>query len=106
MGVAGTSSDNSMPHRGRKSTTTQNAMWVTDLDLCFTYVCTSWEGSVHDSRIFFFTECINDFEIRFPTLAEGVITIKIMCFLYATKYSYTISKFVGYFYLVDSGYGC
>jgi hypothetical protein len=43
--------------------------------------------------------------MRFPTPAEGIIMTMIMCFLYTTRYSYTISKFVGYFYLVDLGDG-
>jgi hypothetical protein len=79
-------------------------MCLTSLDICFTYVWTGWEGSARDSCIF--AECISDPRMHFPTPVEGIITTMIMCFLYATRYSETISKFIGYFYLVDSGCGC
>jgi len=37
--------------RGRKSNPTQNVMAAVDLDLKFTYVLASWEGSTHDALI-------------------------------------------------------
>jgi hypothetical protein len=39
--------------RGRKTSPTQNLMVVVDFDLMFTYVLAGWEGSAHDSHIFF-----------------------------------------------------
>jgi len=62
---------NALLFLGRKKSLTQNVMCVTDFDLCFTYVCSGWEGGAHNSRIF--TSTINDLEMRFPTSAEGTI---------------------------------
>jgi hypothetical protein len=59
-----------VPYRGRKKKATQNVMCVVDMDLCFTYVYAGWEGSTHDSRIFW--ECINDPALRFPAPADGI----------------------------------
>jgi hypothetical protein len=69
--MACVSNHNVLPFIGRKKTPTQNVMCVTDFDLCFTFVCSGWEGSAHDSRIF--TSTINDPVMRFPTPAEGSI---------------------------------
>jgi hypothetical protein len=46
------SNKNSVPYQDRKSTTTQNAMCVIDYDIYFMYVCSGWEGSTHETRIF------------------------------------------------------
>lgn len=61
-----------VPFRGKSSTPTQNVMCVTNFDLCFTFVCTGWEGSAHDARIF--TETVNDPTMNFPTPDEGTVT--------------------------------
>jgi hypothetical protein len=60
---------NNVPYRGRKSTTTQNVLCMVDFDLYFTYVYAGWEGSTHDSRVFW--ECIYDPKVCFPTSTEG-----------------------------------
>jgi hypothetical protein len=36
----------------RKGTHTQNVMAVCDFCMCFTFVWAGWEGTVHDTRIF------------------------------------------------------
>jgi hypothetical protein len=105
---------NNMKYRGRKQTTTQNVMCVTDMDLCFTFVYAGWEGSAHDSRIF--AMCVNDPTLRFPKPKEGIMTNKkiIMCnvgyaILVIVVCDNCFSIFMcgaGFFYLVDSGYGC
>jgi hypothetical protein len=63
--------DNSVPYQGQKSMTTHNVMCVVDFDLCFIYVYAGWEGSAHDSWVFF--KYINDFKVRFLTPVEGII---------------------------------
>ncbi len=68
---------NVVPFIGRKKTPTQNVMCVTDFDLCFTFVCSGWEGSAHDSRIF--TSTINDPVMRFLTPAEGTMKSIFCC---------------------------
>ncbi|KAL3843592.1 hypothetical protein ACJIZ3_000995 [Penstemon smallii] len=40
---------------GRKQIPTQNILAVCDFDMCFTYVLPGWEGSAHDTRIFYDT---------------------------------------------------
>jgi hypothetical protein len=60
-----------VPFQGKSLTPTQNVMCVTNLDLCFTFVCSGWEGSAHDARIF--TETINDPTMNFPTPDEGIV---------------------------------
>ncbi|XP_062161996.1 uncharacterized protein LOC133869034 [Alnus glutinosa] len=67
---------NDVPFRGKSSTPTQNVMCVTNFDLCFTFVCSGWEGSAHDARIF--TETINDPTMNFPTPDEVERTFGIL----------------------------
>ncbi|XP_065634738.1 uncharacterized protein LOC112006635 [Quercus suber] len=70
--------DEQLPYYGRKGTTTTNCMCACDFDMKFTFACVGWEGSAHDTRIFF--SCLNNESYNFPTAPPG-------------KY-----------YLVDSGY--
>jgi hypothetical protein len=42
-----------IPYIGRKWTSTQNVMAVCNFRLCFTFVWARWEGTAHDTRIFF-----------------------------------------------------
>ncbi|CAN1787657.1 hypothetical protein LINPERHAP1_LOCUS17731 [Linum perenne] len=43
--------DQQIPFRGRKTTTTQNVMCVCNFDMLFTYVVAGWEGTANDARI-------------------------------------------------------
>jgi hypothetical protein len=65
---------NNMKYRGRKQTTIQYVMCITDMDLCLTFVYACWEGSAHDSSIF--AMCVNDPTLYFPMPKEGIITKK------------------------------
>jgi hypothetical protein len=42
-----------IPYIGRKGTSTQNVITVCNFHICFTFIWTGWEGTVHDTRIFF-----------------------------------------------------
>jgi hypothetical protein len=93
-----------VPYRGRKSTTTQNVMYMVDFDLCFTYIYAGWEGFAHDSRVFI--ECINDPQcpLSHPSWRYAIF---IECINVVPCMSYeNVFSFVDYHYLVDSGYGC
>jgi hypothetical protein len=70
--MARVTNHNDLPFRGKSSTPTQNVMCMTNFDLCFTFVCSGWEGSAHDARIF--TETINDPTMNFPTPEEGTVS--------------------------------
>ncbi|XP_034932828.1 uncharacterized protein [Populus alba] len=72
------SQENQIPFIGRKGIPTQNVMAACSFDMQFTFVWAGWEGSAHDTRIFY--EAIGNTNIQFPRPPEG-------------KY-----------YLVDSGY--
>ena len=61
--------ENKVPYRDYKSKTSQNVLCIVDFDLCFTYVYAGWEGSTHDSWVFW--ECIHNQRVRFPTPTEG-----------------------------------
>ncbi|KAF7129896.1 hypothetical protein RHSIM_Rhsim10G0146800 [Rhododendron simsii] len=50
---------------GRKGYPTQNIMAACDFDMCFTFVLAGWEGSAHDTRIFY--DCIRNPALNFPT---------------------------------------
>ncbi|XP_050291322.1 uncharacterized protein LOC126732488 isoform X3 [Quercus robur] len=67
-----------LPYYGRKGITTTNCMCACDFDMKFTFACVGWEGSAHDTRIFY--SCVNNESYNFPNAPAG-------------KY-----------YLVDSGY--
>jgi hypothetical protein len=41
-----------IPYISRKVIHTQNVMVVCDFCMCFTFVWAGWEGTVHDTRIF------------------------------------------------------
>lgn len=58
-----------IPFIGRKGTPTQNVLAVCDFDLCFTYVLPGWDGSAHDTRIFYNT--IRDHNKKFPMPPSG-----------------------------------
>ncbi|XP_023885850.1 uncharacterized protein LOC111997956 [Quercus suber] len=62
-------SDQTQPHRSRKSLITTNVMCACDHDMKFTYVHSGWEGSVHDSKVF--EEAIKDSKHGFPWPPRG-----------------------------------
>jgi hypothetical protein len=39
-------------YRDYKLNVSQNVLCIVEFDLCFTYVYAGWEGSTHDSRVF------------------------------------------------------
>ena len=45
--------EKAVPYFGRKGCHTQNIMAACDFDMCFTFVSAGWEGSMHDTRIFY-----------------------------------------------------
>ena len=55
---------------GRKKVTTQNILAACDFDMKFTYMMTSWEGSVHDVRVLCATT--NDPIYNFPHPPPGI----------------------------------
>jgi hypothetical protein len=67
---ANVTGENTVPYRDYKSNTSQNVLYIIDFDLCFTYVYAGWEGSTHDSRVFW--KYIHDPKVRFPTPTEGI----------------------------------
>ncbi|XP_057426218.1 uncharacterized protein LOC130719617 [Lotus japonicus] len=72
--------DKQMSCRGRKTTITQNVMFVCDFNMMFTYVYSGWEGSAHDAKVFL--DALTNPNAEFPWPPRG------------------------HFYLVDSGYSC
>ncbi|KAH7865285.1 hypothetical protein Vadar_004650 [Vaccinium darrowii] len=54
---------------GRKGYPTQNIMAACDFDMCFTFALSGWEGSAHDTRIFY--DCIRDATNNFPHPQQG-----------------------------------
>lgn len=44
-------------------------MAACDFDMCFTFALTGWEGSAHDTRIFY--DCVRDPTNNFPHPQEG-----------------------------------
>jgi DDE superfamily endonuclease len=38
-------------YRNRKGTLSQNVLAICNFEIVFVYILTSWEGSVHDSRV-------------------------------------------------------
>jgi hypothetical protein len=63
-------SENKVPYWDRKLTTTHNVLCMVDLDLCFTYVYVSREGSTQDSRVFY--EWIYDPKVCLSIPTEGI----------------------------------
>ncbi|KAL5567692.1 hypothetical protein UlMin_024267 [Ulmus minor] len=55
---------NQIPYIGRKGFPTQNIMTVCDFDMLFAFLWPRWEGSSHDSRIFF--ETLQNHDMKFP----------------------------------------
>ncbi|WCJ24610.1 hypothetical protein M5689_006555 [Euphorbia peplus] len=49
---------------GRKGIPTQNVMAASSFDMQFTFVLAGWEGTAHDTRIFF--KAINSTNLNFP----------------------------------------
>ncbi|KAL0284911.1 UNVERIFIED_CONTAM: hypothetical protein Sangu_2803100 [Sesamum angustifolium] len=58
-----------IPFIGRKGVPTQNIMVACDFSLCFIFVLPGWEGSVHDTRIFY--SAIRDPSKHFPLPPKG-----------------------------------
>ncbi|XP_042504682.1 protein ALP1-like [Macadamia integrifolia] len=58
-----------IPYRGRKGDTTWNVMCACDLDMKFTFVYASWEGSANDYRVF--NEALNNPKFEFPHPPPG-----------------------------------
>ncbi|XP_058747077.1 uncharacterized protein LOC131620071 [Vicia villosa] len=58
-----------MRYRGRKGISTFNVMTCCDFDMCFTFISVVWEGSAHDTRVFF--HAINTPVLNFPKPPEG-----------------------------------
>ncbi|XP_073158314.1 uncharacterized protein [Henckelia pumila] len=58
-----------VPFIGRKGSPTQNVMVACDFDMCFTFVLSGWEGSAHDTRIFY--SAIKDASKNFPMPPRG-----------------------------------
>ena len=54
---------------GRKVVTTQNIMDVCDFNMCFTFVWAGWEGTAHDTRIFY--EALERQDLHFPRPKDG-----------------------------------
>ncbi|XP_071725018.1 uncharacterized protein [Rutidosis leptorrhynchoides] len=63
------SANEQVPFIGRKGIATQNVMIACDFNMCFTFVSTGWEGSAHDTRVFY--NAIRRPEMNFPHLSNG-----------------------------------
>ena len=63
------SQENQIPFIGRKGIPTQNIIAACSFDMQFTFVLAGWEGSAHDTRIFY--EAIGNTNIQFPRPPEG-----------------------------------
>ncbi|CAH9147048.1 unnamed protein product [Cuscuta epithymum] len=61
--------DKQIPFIGRQGFTTQNVMVACDFDMCFTFVLPGWEGSAHDTRIFY--SALRDPLKNFPHPSRG-----------------------------------
>ncbi|CAN0830876.1 hypothetical protein LINGRAPRIM_LOCUS3397 [Linum grandiflorum] len=75
--------DQQVPFRGRKTTTTQNVMCVCSFDMLFTYVVAGWEGTANDSRIL--SETAYNSANQFPMPPQGMIYI----YIYSKVFKYT-----------------
>ncbi|GAV83223.1 LOW QUALITY PROTEIN: DDE_4 domain-containing protein, partial [Cephalotus follicularis] len=58
-----------VPYIGRKGIPTQNIMAVCDFDMQFTFVYAGWQGTAHDTWIFYST--LRNLELNFPKPLEG-----------------------------------
>ena len=65
-----------MPYFGRKGCHTQNIMAACDFDMCFTFVSAGWEGSMHDTRIFY--NVVLDTSKNFPYPQGGISNYEIV----------------------------
>ena len=72
--------ENQIPFIGRKGIPTQNIMAACSFDMQFTFVWAGWEGSAHDTRIFY--EAIGNTNIQFPQPPEGIYKKK-LCLLFS-----------------------
>ena len=68
--------ENQIPFIGRKGIPTQNIMAACSFDMQFTFVWAGWEGSAHDTRIFY--EAIGNTNIQFPRPPEGIYKKKVV----------------------------
>lgn len=59
-----------VPYIGRSGKPTQNVMAVCDFNMCFTFVYAGWEGTAHDTRIFF--RALRTPELKFPHPPLGI----------------------------------
>ncbi|GAV77292.1 Myb_DNA-bind_3 domain-containing protein/DDE_4 domain-containing protein [Cephalotus follicularis] len=58
-----------IPYIGRKGIPTQNVMAACDFDMRFTFCWAGWEGSAHDTRIFY--AVLRDPTLNFPHPPDG-----------------------------------
>ncbi|KAJ9561868.1 hypothetical protein OSB04_007028 [Centaurea solstitialis] len=56
---------------GRKGYATQNIMAVCDFNMCFIFAWAGWEGTSHDTRIFW--EALRRNELKFPHPSGGLV---------------------------------
>jgi len=61
--------EDQVPFIGRKRVPTQNVMAVCDFSMKFIYAYAGWEGSAHDTRIFF--SALRNRQLKFPKPPEG-----------------------------------
>nr|XP_023871633.1 uncharacterized protein LOC111984237 [Quercus suber] len=62
-------SEQTKPHKSRKSLITTNVMYACDHDMKFTYVHSGWEGSDNNSKVF--EEAIKELKHGFPRPPKG-----------------------------------
>ncbi|GAV80617.1 LOW QUALITY PROTEIN: DDE_4 domain-containing protein, partial [Cephalotus follicularis] len=58
-----------IPYIGRRGIPTQNVMAICDFDMQFTFCWASWEGSAHDTRIFY--AALRDPMLNYPHPPNG-----------------------------------
>lgn len=61
--------EDQVPFLGRKKIPTQNVMAVCDFSMKFTYAYAGWEGSAHDTQVFY--AALRDPALHFTILPEG-----------------------------------
>lgn len=67
------------PYIGRKGRPTQNVMAACDFNMCFTFVLPGWEGSAHDTRVFY--SAIRDTSKNFPMPPTGELFLIVLLFI-------------------------
>ncbi|CAN1315262.1 hypothetical protein LINPERPRIM_LOCUS29644 [Linum perenne] len=70
--------DQQIPFRGRKTTTTQNVMCVCNFDMLFTYVVAGWEGTANDARSL--AQTASNPNNQFPMPPQGKLYIYLVIF--------------------------